>query len=332
MLTHVWYPMTVATKSREVKKLINKYLAPEEKDALPFMLHDFGYRGATGDEAAARGGAAHLINFVGTDTLVGMELALSEYAAAPESLAFSVPATEHSVMTALGRDGEFKVVQKLFKDYPTGILSIVIDSYDTYKFVSTLTTRFKDDIRLRDGKVVFRPDSKTKQHPRPGDQVKWILRHLDASYGTTLNSEGRRVLDPHVGVLWGDGIDIDGIEEILEIITQAGYSAANMVFGMGGGLLQKVNRDTQRCAFKSSAQKRDGEWHDVSKDPLDATKKSKAGRLRLAHYHDDTYKTLRIDEPSGDDTTFSEDVLETVFENGEITREYTFAEIRQNAE
>lgn len=328
LLTHVWYPSTVATLSRSVKEDITRFMretADEEAWAgIPFMLHDFGYRGASSHETAAIGGSAHLVNFVGTDTLPGIVLAKDYYNADQKTTAFSVAATEHSIMTAKGPEGEFDVVQQLLDEYPEGILSVVADSYNVYKFVTKIGTEFKDRILERDGVFVVRPDSVTKSHQTPAELVVWIAHELAQHFGTTINSKGYKVIDPHVRILWGDGLDRFAIHDILEALTKDGFSAANMAtFGMGGGLLQKVNRDTQRFAFKSSAQKRSGVWHDVFKDPVDSTKKSKKGRLKLVNEFYE-FHTIGADAAG-------EDILETVFENGEIKKEYGFEEIRQNA-
>jgi nicotinamide phosphoribosyltransferase len=327
LLTHVWYPSTVATLSRVTKECIKKYLeaTADSEEGLPFMLHDFGYRGATTHDAAAIGGAGHLINFLGTDTVPAMLLALDSYAADPKTLAFSVPATEHSVMTSLGREGEMDIVSKLIDEYPDGILSVVGDSYDIHHFVNTVTVNgFRERIEARDGVFVIRPDSITMAEDTPEKLVTWIAKTVAFNMGATINSKGYRVLNPKVRILWGDGIDLQGIEKILAALRKAGFSAENMVFGMGGGLLQKINRDTQRFAFKASAQKRYGEWHDVSKKPLDESKSSKAGRLKLC-YTDGSYSTL----PEGNGDL---DLLETVFKDGRLVRRQTFDDIRARAE
>lgn len=325
LLTHVWYPSTVATLSRSVKETIARYLdrTAETQDSLPFMLHDFGYRGASSHESAAIGGLGHLVNFVGTDTLPAMLLGVAAYGAELDTLAFSVPATEHSVMTAEGPEGEMEIVERLLDEYPTGILSVVADSYNIYNFVENLGTRFGKRILARDGVFVLRPDSVTNTDPTPAREMVTLLRRLSNHFGTKQNSKGYDVLDPHVRLLWGDGIEPRGIGSILQETAAAGYSAENMVFGMGGGLLQKLNRDTQRFAFKSSAQKRNGEWVSVSKIPLDATKASKPGRLALLQDDDGTYTT--VPGPVDDDK------LVTVFENGELTCPYGFDEVRSNA-
>lgn len=322
-LTHVWYSSTVATQSYFIKQDIKRFLnETAESDAgLRFMLHDFGYRGATSQEAAGIGGAGHLVNFLGTDTLPAMEVALDHYDADWNTLAFSVPATEHSVMTAMGEDGETEVLDRLLDNYPSGILSVVSDSYDIYDFVDAICKR-KERILSRDGVFVVRPDS--------GDPVDVTLNVVDMlalDIGNTVNSKGFRVLDPHVRVLWGDGIDHSDVWNILMELKLAGYSAENMVFGMGGGLLQKVNRDTQRFAFKCSAQKRNGEWHDISKHPLHGGKNSKKGRLALVQNRGGftTVSEQSLIEAEGTNA------LQTVFENGEITKYYTFDEVRKNA-
>lgn len=312
LLSQVWYPSTVASLSYHVRQIIEAYLLDTTgtTDGVEFMLHDFGCRGVETMDAAAMGGMAHLVNFMGTDTMPALFAAEQFYRADLSTLGFSVPASEHSVMTAITNDEE-AIVARLLEKFPTGIISCVGDSYDIYNFVDHIVGEvFHDQIMERDGKFVVRPDSPTPRHPNPADQVAWILDSLACNFGGgyTTNELGYDVLDPHVGVLWGDGIDVDGIEDILETATKiSGFAASNLVFGMGGGLLQKVNRDTQRFAFKCSAQLRDGVWYDVSKNPLDPTKKSKSGRF--------------------DDN----DKLVTVFEDGKLVKHYNFDEVRANA-
>lgn len=223
-----------------------------------------------------------------------------------------------------------KMVKRMIDNYPTGIISVVADSYNIYEFVEALGKEFKERILQREGTFVVRPDSTTDHHPYPADLTVWILQQLWSDFGGTTNSKGFKVLDSHVRVLWGDGIDPHGIENILGKAQIEGFSSENMVFGMGGGLLQKVNRDTNRFAFKCSAQKRDGIWHDVSKNPLDSTKKSKAGRLRLELQMRGEYHTAKQEEMSSFDL-LTKDVLETVFENGKIVRRQTFEDIRTRA-
>ena len=326
ILSQVWYSTTVAALSREVKVNIKEYFdLTSDGGLLNFGLHDFGFRGASSWESAGIGGAAHLINFLGTDTVVAMEVAVNYYNADLNGLAFSVAATEHSVMTALGKNGEEQVVENLLNEYPTGILSVVSDSYDIYNFVSNIVgTKFKDRILDRDGVFVVRPDSITPTHPTPEEEMVWIMENLWANIGGTINSKGYKVINPKVRVLWGDGIDIDGIKKILYAVTKAGFATENIAcFGMGGGLLQKVNRDTQRCAFKCSAQYRDGQWYDIQKNPKDVSKASKKGKLKLTKI-DGKFVTVNENDPG-------EDYLKVVFENGVLIKEIDFDTVRKNA-
>jgi len=333
LLSRVWYSCTVATKSMEARKIIERYWAAtcdagSTDFGVNFCLHDFGSRGASSYESAGIGGLAHLSNFLGTDTVHAMAFARDYYGADITKLAFSVPATEHSVMTSEGKDGEEGIVARLLETYPKGILSIVIDSYDDNNFTTVIASKFKDQILARDGKVVFRPDS--------GDPVKTtlkILRNLGDVFGYTVNGKGMKVLNPKVGMLWGDGIDLEDIEAILRAMYLDEWAASNIVFGMGGGLLQKVNRDTMRFAFKSSAVRRSGVWHAVYKDPVGAKadsgmfKGSKRGHL-----------TLIKDPETGEFVTMQmgatvqgcEDILQTVFENGKIIKTYSWDEVLAN--
>lgn len=330
LLTHVWYPSTVATLSRDVRQTIERYMVAtgSEMGGLDFMLHDFGYRGATTNEAAAIGGAGHLVNFLGTDTIPAMALAAEYYNGS--DVAFSVAATEHSVMTAEGNGNDIAVLDRLLEEYPTGILSVVADSYDIYAFTDAVRAR-KKEILSRDGRFVLRPDSITKLDDTPARLVVTLLEGLWQTFGGTTTEKGYKVLDTHIRVLWGDGIDRVGINSILWNMQQAEFAAENLVFGMGGGLLQKMNRDTQRFAFKCSAQKRDGVWHDISKEPLDESKKSKAGRLMLCEEVDLRGSTTNYITLRQDDVEDGTDILDTVFEDGKIVKHYTFDEVRNNA-
>jgi nicotinamide phosphoribosyltransferase len=345
ILLHVWYPTTVATISYDLKKFFLECKAICSDDSfVDFMLHDFGYRGVSSSESAGAGGAAHLVSFKGTDTLPAMRFAIRNYKANLNDLAFSVPATEHSVMTSHGEDGELQLISDLIDRYPTGILSVVCDSYSSTRFVREYCRTLKDKILNRQPngigvcKFVVRPDSLRHNYDSPAEQMVDFTRELEDIFGTTINFKGYKVLHPKVGLLWGDGIDPKGIRSICTAVMDAGYSVDHLVFGMGGGLLQKVNRDTERFAFKCSAQERNGSWHKIQKRPLDVSKISKGGRMKLVkeqRYNPDTdtstyeYKTITESHPLYHD--MGPDILETVFLNGEITKQYTFDEVRQNA-
>jgi nicotinamide phosphoribosyltransferase len=315
LLSQLWYPSTVASLSHEVYKMLHHYWTAtcDSLDGIQFGLHDFGYRGATSQESAALGGAGHLLTFHGTDTIIGMKLARKFYAASlnpSDLLGLSVAATEHSVMTSWGESREEELFTRLLKKYPEGILSVVIDSYDYRRFVQTYAKNQKLMILARNGQVVFRPDS--------GDPISVtldVIESLAAIFGYTTNNKGYKVLNPKVGVLWGDGLNYLKIRDILHAMQAAGWAASNFVFGMGGGLLQKVDRDVQRFAFKCSAQDRNNIWYDIQKNPLDTTKKSKAGRLKLELTKEGgLWRTVRIED--GDPN--QPDMLRTCFRDGLI--------------
>ncbi len=328
ILSHVWYGSTVATLAAEIKDMMYEFLVATSDDpdaAIAFMLHDFGYRGATGSETAGYGGSGQLLSFMGTDTVPAIEFMMDNYGSSV--CAWSVFATEHSIMTAKGEKGEFDVVQSLLDRYDTGILSMVIDSYDWKRFIKTCGTRFKDQILNRKAdalgncKTVFRPDS--------GDPVSTtleVLEMLGEYFGWSWNDKGYKVLNPKVGVLWGDGIDKEGIAEILRAMKYLKWASSNLVFGMGGGLLQKVNRDTQRCAFKSSYQVANGKGKAIFKDPIDGSKKSKRGRLALI-LEGGVYRTV---ENVPENTMLLGDELVPVFKDGVLLKEYTLDEVKEN--
>lgn len=320
LLVQTWYPCTIATQSREMKKIILRHL---EETGTPgdinFKLHDFGFRGSTTFESAEIGGAAHLVNFQGTDTLAAIMLLRRHY---DEPMAgFSVPATEHSTITSWGRQGEYDAFANALEAYPNGIVSVVSDSYDIYHACRELWgSRLKEKVLERNGVLVVRPDS--------GDPIKVVVAVLDIlgdAFGYVRNKKGFKVLNPKVRVIQGDGITYSSLGGILEAMKDNRWSADNIVFGSGGGLLQKVDRDTQKFAFKCSATERDGKWHDVMKDPVtDSAKRSKAGRLALI-MQDHGYKTVRY-------TGKEENLLVPVFRNGEVLVRHTFADIRKRAE
>ena len=325
VLTHVWHPSNVATISRDLKVYIKRAFdaTSDNPGMLPFMLHDFGFRGVSSVESAGTGGAGHLVNFMGTDTKIAIRYAQRYYGAGMAG--FSVPASEHSVMTAKGEAGELEVIRSLLKKFPKGILSIVSDSYNIERVIKEYLPALKAEIMARDGKVVIRPDSPRSKDDTAAAQVLWIANELGELFGYTINNKGYKVLNPHIGIIYGDGLSAGEIKDCVKALVLAGWSAETCVYGMGGGLLQKHNRDTQRSAFKCSAQKQSGKWVDISKTPLDTTKVSKKGRLKLVYGDNSVLITVPESDPR-------QDVLVTVFENGSIVKDWTWDEVRKNAE
>lgn len=292
-LMQVWYPTTVASVSYMIRKQLASMVGADFP-GLDFMLHDFGYRGVSSQESAGIGGAAHLLSFKGTDTLAAIDVARwygwesGDRPAWPA--AFSVAASEHSVMTQLGQQGEEQIIEQLIRNHPNQILSIVIDSYDPYQFVEKLK-KFVQMAHDQGTKIVIRPDSVTEQHPSVEGQIRWLLDNIPQEWN----------------ILWGDGLSSSDILDIAYAIrvSHGKDAARRLVFGMGGGLLQKVNRDTMRFALKACAVKTDGstEWTPIAKHTIDPGKRSKSGPQ---------------------DTGMS-----VVYTNGEMINQQTFGQIRE---
>ncbi|MBP6217980.1 MAG: nicotinate phosphoribosyltransferase [Oligoflexales bacterium] len=329
LLSKVWYPATVATRSYSIKALVQKFLEKTGGiEGLDFKLHDFGYRGVSSEESAGIGGAAHLINFKGTDTVAALVL-IRQYYGLDEGIAgFSIPASEHSTMTAWGREGEEKAFLNMLEKFPEGHVAVVSDSYDIYKACSEIWgERLKEKVLNRKGTLVIRPDS-----GKPEEVTLSVLRILGEKFGTNINSKGYRELDPHVRIILGDGVNRDSIARILEIMEKETWSASNLTFGAGAALLQKLDRDTHKFAFKCSALKQDENWRDVFKAPItDPGKSSKPGRLILNRQEDGTYITKKI-SPHSEAAQKAQDLLETVFLNGVLIKDTSFTEIRNRAQ
>lgn len=329
-ILHVWYPATVATLSREIKELLREALqrscsAENIEDILIWMLHDFGFRGTSSLESAKIGAMAHLISFRGTDTLVALKEA-KKYYGAKRVAGHSIGATEHSVMTPLGIEGELKQIERVLDKCPRGIISIVGDSYDIHKFVTDyIGTVLRDKVRKRFGRLVVRPDSGKAEV-----LMVEILNILGDKFGFEYNSKGYKVLPDCVRVIWGDGINYYTIIKIINAVMDAGWSIENCVFGMGGALLQKVDRDTQKWAFKCSAMCINGVWVQVFKDPkTDPGKMSKRGKLALLYSGSGTkFQTIEIKNNIAQPA----DRLELTFLNGELKREQTWDEILELSE
>ncbi|MEQ8400746.1 MAG: nicotinate phosphoribosyltransferase [Roseitalea porphyridii] len=326
LLRAVWYPSTVATVSWHVRQMIAKALARTCDDpapVLPFRLHDFGARGATSQEQAGLGGVAHLVSFLGTDTVAGLVAARKYY---HEPMAgFSIPAAEHSTMTSWGEEREAAAYENMIDQFDGEgkLVAVVSDSYDLFRAVQTIWGgQLKDKVKAMKGTLVVRPDS--------GDATRVpidTIEMLAEIFGFSVNSKGYKVLAPCVRVIQGDGINPRTIRVLLEAMAERGWSAENLAFGMGAGLLQKVNRDTLRFAMKAnSRQDADGNWHGISKDPkTDPGKASK--RYRQAVVTEDGAPVAVPLKDLGD----RDNLMRPVWENGELKVDWTFAEIRDRA-
>jgi nicotinamide phosphoribosyltransferase len=277
LLLKIWYPITIASKSLAVKKMLLKHWEKTADDVsgVDFAYHNFGDRGSSSVESAAIGGVAHLTQFKGTDNFNCLEHSNKYYDEKYQG--FSIPATEHSTVTSWGRENEFEMIEnylETYKSYP--IIACVLDSYDIYKAVDFVTSgAMKEKIESKDYPIfVIRPDS---GEPRQiiGEILQIMIKN---GVKFTRNSKGYVVFDKY-RIIWGDGITPKMIEDILYLAESHQYSAQNFAFGSGGDLMQNINRDTCKFAIKCSAIKINSEWRDVYKDPItDQGKKSLRGR------------------------------------------------------
>lgn len=328
LLRAVWYPTTVATLSWHCRQIIYDALVRSSDDPegqISFKLHDFGSRGVSSNESAGLGGAGHLVNFMGSDTVEGVRYANYYYKAG--MAAFSIPAAEHSTITSWGKAGERDAYENMIKQFggKGKLVAVVSDSYDLDHAVDKLWGgELRKMVLEMGGTLVVRPDSGD-----PATIVLRTVRKLGEAFGTKRNAKGYLVLNPAVRVIQGDGINIRSIGEILNTLMNAGYSAENVAFGMGGQLLQGVNRDTMRWAMKCNQITVDGVVREVFKNPAtDPSKASKKGALALIRMNG---RLITVPEASLQLKEAAENVLRPVFRNGDLFNETTFDEVRKLA-
>lgn len=367
LLVQVWYPMTVCSNSRFQKITIHDFMKKTGNTdwAIPggtaFKLHDFGFRGVSSVESAAIGGCAHLVNFLGTDTVASMVCAKKYYGASAAS-GFSIPASEHSTITSWGIDGECDAMENMLDKYPEGLVACVSDSFDLFRACKEYWgTKLKEKIRGRIsgdkfGRLVVRPDS-----GNPAQVVLEVIKILCEQFKEDVitTSTGHKLLPPYLRVIQGDGVDWESIPQILAKLDSEGYAADNVGFGSGGALLQKLNRDTFKCAFKCAEITINGKASDVFKDPVtDKGKASKKGRLTLQLASDfagaseeDKYKPRQGEKGTPGGTGFlhfsadgkyvtvssgkgdpAKDIMETVFKDGALVKDQTLDDIRKRAD
>lgn len=321
LLRAVWYPMTVATRSRYIKTIIKQHLdrSADSAAGLNFKLHDFGARGVSSRESSYIGGMGHLVNFMGSDTVEALRGAKLYYG---EPMAgFSIPAAEHSTITSWTASREADAYRNMVEKFGGSgkLVAVVSDSYDIYHACKHIWPGLKGVMEKVGGTVVIRPDSGD-----PATVVGDLLEILTERFGYITNQKGYKMLPDNLRIIQGDGIDELSVSAILSRITLRGFSADNVAFGMGGEMLQTMNRDTMKFAMKASAVMINGELIGVAKEPVgDASKKSKEGILKSVRTN---AGISTVDHKFGGD-----DLLEEVFYNGEILRDQVFSEIRQLA-
>lgn len=382
--TTLWLPMTSATSARLYKKELKRHAEKTgfSKDVmLEFLCHDFSMRGMAGVEAAIMSGMAHMTSFVGSETIPAIG-ALERYYnanAEKELIAATVPATEHSVMCAGGKEGEFETFKRLITEvYPTGFVSIVSDTWDFWQVMTEYLPKLKDTILARDGRLVIRPDSgdpvdiicginpielwevdgKYYHNPEwnyrhetdpdfiidyirkhPNDkfiksievteaQVKGAYELLWDIFGGTVNEKGYKVLDTHIGMIYGDSITLERQKEIYRRLEEKGFAATNLVLGVGSFTYQYKSRDSLGFAMKATWCQVNGEGREIFKQPKtdNGTKNSLKGLICVAPTPDGSYEA--IDQCPKSQEELGE--LQTVYENGVLIKDWTLEEIRRN--
>ena len=350
----VWKTSTNATIAYEYKQICKHFAQITGTDdfSVSIQCHGFEQRGMSGPEDAARSGFAHLTSFIGTDTLPAMDYA-EDYYDAEGLIAISVPATEHAVATnnilnienSLNHDMASRLeAEQIFMEdlitrkFPTGIVSYVADSFDFWSVVTEILPNLKEIILSREsngvapGKLVIRPDS--------GDPVKVVCGDPDAemgsaehkgaieclweTFGGTLTDKGYKLLDSHIGLIYGDSITTKRALEILTRLEQKGFASGNVVFGVGSYTYQCNTRDTFGFAVKATYSIVNGTQVNIYKDPkTDSKKKSAKGLLKVEKVGD----TLVLkDQVSKQEEKTGE--LQTIFKDGQIFNRTTLDEIR----
>lgn len=312
VLVRLWYPITVASRGLHMRRQIVPLLQDSVDDwaaDLLFKVHDFGSRGVSSSESAAIGGMSHLVNFRGSDTVAGVLAANRHY---PSPMAgVSIPAAEHSTITAWNREGENAAYRNMLNQFakPSALVATVSDSYDLWNAIDNFWGKeLRQQIKDSGATIIIRPDS--------GDPTLTVLKavqKLDDAFGHTMNGKGYKVLN-HVRVIQGDGIKADVPAQIISRVMDFGYSAENVNFGMGGGNLQQLDRDTMQFAYKCSSVTVDGQERAIKKEPVqDLAKTSKAGRLDTVRWPNGEYH-CRVLVPTRD--TSDGTAMRTVYADG----------------
>lgn len=379
--TTLWLPMTSATTARLYKKeLIRHARKTGFKDVdLNFLIHDFSMRGMAGVEAAIMSGMGHMTSFCGSETIPAIA-GLEEYYnanAEKELIAATIPATEHSVMCAGGKEDELETFKRLITEvYPQGFVSIVSDTWDFWQVMTNYLPRLKDTILARDGRVVIRPDSgdpvdiicgvnpanyigvdgkhyyfkdygmsdwvedvvvdgiktypeKYEQYLVTEAQLKGAYKILWDIFGGTVNEKGYKVLNPKVGIIYGDSITLERQKEIYKRLEERGFAATNLVLGVGSYTYQYKSRDSLGFAMKATWCQVNGEGREIFKDPKtdDGTKKSLKGLICV---QGDGDKYVAEDQVTKEQE--EKGYLQTVFEDGKLVKEWTLSQIRANVD
>lgn len=349
----LWQPITSATIAYEYKQILNKYALETTgiTEGVQWQGHDFSMRGMSSVESAILSGMGHLTSFTGTDTIPAIYQLETSYNATG-LVGASVPATEHSVMCMGTKDSEIETFQRLLDLYPSDILSVVSDTWDLWKVCTVFLPELKEEILARDGKLVIRPDSgdpvdilcgtfqwgQKEEFERACEinfqkdnnfipEQKGVIELLWDTFGGTVNEQGYKVLDSHIGAIYGDSITRERAVEICERLKAKGFASTNVVLGIGSYTYQYNTRDTFGFAMKATYGEVKGEGREIFKDPItdDGTKKSLKGRLLVTK---SVEKGLMVVDQIKSWEQCENGELTTVFKDGKLMKEVTLDEIR----
>jgi nicotinamide phosphoribosyltransferase len=336
----VWGACTSATNALRLRKLLD-YAAKSTGSPMDFVQwqgHDFSFRGMFGPEAAAISGMGHLLAFTGTDTIPALDVIEEYYTPSDENylIGGSVAATEHSAMCAGGEATEKETFERLLELYPSGIVSVVSDTWDLWNVLTVTVPSLKDKILARPGKLVIRPDSGNPADivcgnpaaPQGSPESKGVIELLWETFGGTVSSTGHRILDSHIGCIYGDSITYDRAHEITRRLAAKGFASCNMVFGVGSFTYQYTTRDTFGFALKSTWVEVNGEGRDIFKNPKTDNGVKKSAKGRLAVLQTDNGLEL-VSQATPEQEAAS--VLESVWKDGEFVRWEPFDVIRERA-
>lgn len=330
----LWQPITSASIALTYRLTLMQFAERtcDDFSHIPFQAHDFSMRGMSSLESAETSGAGHLTAFLGTDTIPAINF-IQEYYGSKDLIGTSIPASEHSIMSAHGVD-ELPTFRYLMQKFPNNMLSIVADTTDFWHNITVNLPLLKSEILARppSAKVLIRPDSGDFLAIICGNptacteyEQKGVIEYLWDIFGGTINEKGYKVLDPHIGVVYGDGITYEKMVKILEELERKGFASSNIIFGVGAQSYQKNTRDTLGFAIKATSITINGKEKAIFKDPKtdNGLKKSQKGRVKVTSL--DSY----VDGLTANDD-FSQDFLEVIFENGKLLKEVSFDSIRKN--
>jgi nicotinamide phosphoribosyltransferase len=337
-----WKPSTSATIALQYRRNLTDWVMvtdPASAWLIPFLCHDFSARGLNPWDMLSSG-LGHATSFRGSDSIIVIPGARYFYNEPEDEVAInSVNASEHSVSTTkIFTVGEQQMIADWLEDFPTGILSIVSDTFDLWKLITEYLPANKEAIMARDGKLVIRPDSGdpvdiicgTYQSLTIPDNIKplrpsekGVIELLWDIFGGTINEQGYKVLDPHIGAIYGDSITLDRQIQIYERLEAKGFASTNIVLGIGSFTYQYNTRDTFGFAAKGAWFQTDEASYDIYKDPItdDGTKKSLKGLVAVTEQLEVLTQCTVEQEASG--------ILQTIYEDGKFYNQTTLAEVRE---